>query len=63
MRRPPDFFERLVVDLLLRMGYGGALDDAGRVVGKAGDEGIDGIIQEDKLGFSRIYIQAKRWAP
>ncbi len=53
MRRPPDFFERLVVDLLLRMGYGGALDDAGRVVGKAGDEGIDGIIQEDKLGFSR----------
>ena len=61
MNQTPAFFENLVVELLLRMGYGGALDDAGRVVGKSGDEGIDGIIREDKLGFSSIYIQAKRW--
>ena len=57
----PAFFERLVVDLLVRMGYGGSLADAGRAVGKSGDGGIDGIIKEDKLGLDVIYIQAKRW--
>lgn len=61
MERSPAFFESLVVQLLLKMGYGGALDDAGKVVGKTADEGIDGVIREDKLGFSSIYIQAKRW--
>ena len=57
----PAFFERLVVRLLERMGYGGSLAGAGTVVGQSGDEGIDGIIREDKLGFDVIYIQAKRW--
>jgi len=63
MDRSPAFFEKLVVDLLVQMGYGGAIEDAGKVVGHSGDEGIDGIIREDKLGFSSIYIQAKRWEP
>jgi restriction system protein len=58
---PPNFFERLVVDLLLALGYGGAIEDAGDVIGKTGDNGIDGIIKEDKLGFDAIYVQAKRW--
>lgn len=57
----PGFFERLVVDLLVAMGYGGSRQDAGRAIGKSGDEGIDGIIKEDKLGLDTIYIQAKRW--
>lgn len=57
----PSFFERLVVDLLVSMGYGGSRQDAGRAVGRSGDEGIDGIIKEDKLGLDVIYIQAKRW--
>ncbi len=57
----PSFFERLVVDLLVRMGYGGSIQDAGRAIGKSGDEGIDGTIKEDKLGLDIIYIQAKRW--
>lgn len=57
----PAFFERLVVELLLRMGYGGTREDAGQVVGKSGDGGIDGIIKEDRLGLDVIYIQAKRW--
>lgn len=60
-KQPPAFFERLVVQLLRSMGYGGSVEDAGMVVGQSGDEGIDGIIREDKLGFSLIYIQAKRW--
>lgn len=55
------FFEHLVVQLLQKMGYGGSIAQAGVVLGKSGDEGIDGIIREDKLGFSLIYIQAKRW--
>ena len=55
------FFERLVVDLLVRMGYGGTRSDAGRAVGKSGDGGIDGIIKEDRLGLDTIYLQAKRW--
>jgi len=58
----PAFFERLVVDLLLAMGYGSSLQDAGKTIGRSGDGGIDGYIQEDKLGLDMIYIQAKRWA-
>ena len=58
---PPSFFERLVVDLLLRMGYGGSREDAGKTIGKSGDGGIDGVINEDKLGLDVVYIQAKRW--
>jgi restriction system protein len=57
----PEFFEHLVVDLLLNMGYGGSLKEAGQAIGKSGDEGIDGIIKEDRLGLDNIYIQAKRW--
>lgn len=57
----PAFFERLVVELLLKMGYGGTREDAGQVVGKSGDGGIDGIINEDRLGLDVIYLQAKRW--
>src|SRR3989338_7824742 len=57
----PRFFEKLVVELLLKMGYGGSLKDAGKAVGESGDGGIDGIIKEDKLGLDVIYIQAKRW--
>lgn len=58
----PQFFETLVVELLLKMGYGGSRADAGRAIGASGDEGIDGIINEDRLGLDTIYIQAKRWA-
>lgn len=61
MEHSPQFFEKLVVELLVKMGYGGAFEEAGIAVGQSGDEGIDGIIREDKLGFSSIYIQAKRW--
>ncbi len=57
----PVFFERLVVELLVAMGYGGTLQDAGKAVGKSGDGGIDGIIKEDRLGLDVIYLQAKRW--
>lgn len=57
----PDFFEELVIDLLLKMGYGGSRRDAGEKVGKSHDGGIDGIIKEDRLGLDIIYIQAKRW--
>ncbi|MGO8950098.1 MAG: restriction endonuclease [Ktedonobacterales bacterium] len=57
----PSFFERLVVELLVKMGYGGSLKDAGEAVGRSGDGGIDGIIKEDRLGLDIIYIQAKRW--
>jgi restriction system protein len=57
----PTFFERLVVELLVKMGYGGTRRDAGQAVGRRGDEGIDGIIKEDRLGLDVIYIQAKRW--
>lgn len=60
-RASPKFFEELVVDLLVAMGYGGSHADAARVVGRAGDGGIDGIIKEDRLGLESIYIQAKRW--
>lgn len=57
----PEFFEKLVVDLVVAMGYGGSRLDAGKAVGKSGDGGIDGIIKEDRLGLDTIYIQAKRW--
>jgi restriction system protein len=57
----PAFFERLVVELLVKMGYGGSIQDAGKAIGKSGDGGIDGTIKEDKLGLDIIYIQAKRW--
>ena len=58
----PTFFEELVIDLLVAMGYGGSVEDAGRAVGKSGDGGIDGIIKEDKLGLDVVYVQAKRWS-
>ncbi len=57
----PAFFERLVIDLLIAMGYGGSRRDAGQALGKSGDGGIDGIIKEDKLGLDVIYLQAKKW--
>ena len=57
----PSFFERVVVDVLVGMGYGGNRQDAGRAMGKSGDGGIDGIINEDPLGLDVVYIQAKRW--
>jgi restriction system protein len=57
----PRFFENLVVELLLKMGYGGSRHDAGEAIGRSGDEGIDGVISEDRLGLDVIYLQAKRW--
>ncbi len=57
----PGFFERLVIDLLIKMGYGGSRKEAGQIIGKSGDGGIDGIIKEDKLGLDTIYVQAKKW--
>lgn len=57
----PSFFEVLVIDLLIKMGYGGSKREAGQVMGKSGDGGIDGLIKEDKLGLDTIYVQAKRW--
>jgi restriction system protein len=57
----PSFFERIVVEVIVKMGYGGSRIDAGKAIGKSGDGGIDGIIKEDKLGLDTIYIQAKRW--
>ncbi len=59
----PSFFEKLVIDLLVKMGYGGSIKEAGKALGKTGDEGIDGTIKEDKLGLDIIYVQAKRWKP
>ncbi len=57
----PSLFEKIVVELLVSMGYGGSRRDAGQAIGKSGDEGIDGIIKEDRLGLDIIYLQAKRW--
>ena len=59
---PPAFFENLIVELLLAMGYGGTSEDAGRALGKSGDDGIDGVIDQDALGLDQIYLQAKRYA-
>ena len=61
-RAPPDFFERLIVSLLLSMGFGGSVSDAGRALGRTGDDGVDGVIDQDALGLDRVYIQAKRYA-
>ena len=57
----PAFFERVVVELLVKMGYGGSRADAGKAIGRSGDGGIDGIIKEDRLGLDVVYVQAKRW--
>ena len=57
----PALFENIVVELLVKMGYGGSRKDAGKAIGRSGDEGIDGIIKEDHLGLDNIYVQAKRW--
>lgn len=62
LEQAPSFFERLIVELLVAMGYGGSHEDAARQLGKSGDGGIDGIIDEDRLGLDRIYVQAKRYA-
>lgn len=58
---PPVFFEQLIVKLMLGLGYGGTADDAGQTLGKSGDGGVDGVINQDKLGLEKIYLQAKRW--
>jgi restriction system protein len=57
----PSFFETVVVELLVKMGYGGSRQDAGQALGRSGDGGIDGMIKEDHLGLDAIYVQAKRW--
>jgi restriction system protein len=57
----PEFFERLIVNLLLSMGYGGSADHAGRTLGRSGDDGVDGVVDQDALGLDRVYIQAKRY--
>lgn len=62
MKSPPKFFEQLVIDLLLAMGYGGSRREAGHAIGGSGDGGIDGTINEDRLGLDTIYVQAKRWS-
>jgi restriction system protein len=59
---PPDFFERLIVNLLLSMGFGGSVANAGRALGRSGDDGVDGVVDQDALGLDRVYIQAKRYA-
>lgn len=61
-RSTPAFFEQMVVDLLVAMGYGGSTEDAAQAVGRSGDGGIDGIIKQDKLGLDVVYVQAKRWS-
>lgn len=63
LAQSPAFFERAIVDLLVGMGYGGSHESAARRLGKTGDGGIDGVIDEDRLGLDRIYVQAKRYAP
>jgi len=63
LNAPPDFFERLVVNLLVGMGYGGSLENTGRTLGRTGDGGVDGVIDQDALGLDRVYIQAKRYQP
>lgn len=59
---PPNFFQHLIVELLLAMGYGGTWEDAGRALGRSGDDGVDGVIGQDPLGVDKIYVQAKRYA-
>ena len=60
-KAPPAFFERVIVQLLVAMGYGGTSEDAGRALGQSGDEGVDGVIDQDPLGIDQIYMQAKRY--
>jgi restriction system protein len=59
---PPAFFENVIVRLLLAMGYGGSREEAGQIVGRSGDGGIDGVIDQDALGLERVYVQAKRYS-
>ncbi|MEM3408564.1 MAG: restriction endonuclease [Candidatus Micrarchaeia archaeon] len=61
MNSSPSFFERLVLDMVVKMGYGGSFEEASKVIGGTGDEGVDGVIKEDILGLDNIYLQAKRW--
>lgn len=61
MQCSPSFFELLIIKLMIKMGYGGSREEAGKAVGRSGDGGIDGIINEDRLGLDAIYLQAKRW--
>lgn len=62
LKLPPQFFERLVLDLIVKMGYGGSFEEASKLLGKVGDEGVDGVIKEDLLGLDNVYLQAKRWS-
>jgi len=59
---PPDYFERLIIRLLISMGYGGSAINAGRVLGQSGDDGVDGVIDQNALGLDQVYVQAKRYA-
>ena len=61
MAKPPKFFEKLVVKILVAMGYGGSVENPGKAIGQTGDDGVDGVIDQDVLGLDQIYIQAKRW--
>lgn len=63
LEQPPAFFERLVLDVLLKMGYGGSREDAAHHLGRSGDEGLDGRINQDALGLDQVFVQAKRYAP
>jgi restriction system protein len=62
LQNTPAFFERVIVDLLVKMGYGGSRPDAAAQLGRSGDGGVDGVINEDRLGLDRVYIQAKRYS-
>lgn len=62
MQSSPQFFERLVIDLIVKMGYGGSFEEVTKHLGRSGDEGIDGVIKQDPLGLDNVYIQAKRWS-
>lgn len=61
LKSSPSFFERLVLDLIVKMGYGGSFEDVTELLGRSGDEGVDGLIKEDILGLDKVYLQAKRW--
>ncbi|MGC8758132.1 MAG: restriction endonuclease, partial [Caldisericaceae bacterium] len=61
LKSSPSFFERLILDLVVNMGYGGSFEEASKLLGRSGDEGVDGVIKEDILGLDNIYLQAKRW--
>jgi restriction system protein len=62
MQSSPQFFEKLVIDLIVKMGYGGSVEEVAQHIGKSGDEGIDGVIKQDPLGLDNVYLQAKRWS-